>query len=271
MFVLDGVRVSFGHRAALDTGRLELAGGTSVAVMGPNGSGKTTLLRVLAGLQEPTEGRVIRHGAPVVAYVAQHQHQHGWMPLTVAEVIRMGRYRTRGLLRPLGRADRRAVDEAANRLEVSDLLDRPFGKLSGGQRQRVLMAGALTNEADCLLLDEPITGLDLPSQQLIVDRRRGRLVVLTTHHLEEAERCDRVLLLNSRVVADGRPDEVLIEAHLAEAFGPRLMVERDDGRHTHPGHTGANGPVIVIDEHGHGDSRASASEGAAYPDRVARP
>jgi ABC-type Mn2+/Zn2+ transport system ATPase subunit len=269
MFVLDGVRVRFGHHLALDIDRLTLDAGTSVAVMGPNGSGKTTLLRVLAGLLEPTSGRLVTQDRPVVAYVAQHQHQHPWMPLTVTEVLRMGRYRHRGLFRPLRRADRRTIQLVAERLEVTDLLGRPFGQLSGGQRQRVLMAGALANEADCLLLDEPITGLDLPSQRLILDviegeRDDGRLVVLTTHHLEEAERCDRVLLLNTRVVADGPPEQALTEEHLADAFGARLMGGEHHGHHHgrgDPGHRGAGvrpgGPVIVIDEHGHGHRRGA--------------
>jgi len=273
MFVLDGVRVRFGHHLALDIDRLTLEAGTSVAVMGPNGSGKTTLLRVLAGLLEPTSGRLVTEGRPVVAYVAQHQHQHPWMPLTVAEVLRMGRYRDRGLFRPLRRADRQAIELVADRLEVTGLLGRPFGQLSGGQRQRVLMAGALANEADCLLLDEPITGLDLPSQRLILDvieseRDDGRLVVLTTHHLEEAERCDRVLLLNTRVVADGGPEQALAEEHLADAFGARLMGGEHHGHHhgqSGHGHRSGpdrGGPVIVIDEHGHGH-RGRADPGTA--------
>lgn len=248
VFRLDDMLVAFGNRVALRTGALTLAGGSTVAVMGPNGSGKTTLLRVLAGLIEPTAGEVTRAGTGAVAYVAQHQHQHPWMPLTVAEVLRMGRYRDRGLLGRLTIRDRQAVADAAARLGVDDLLGRPFGELSGGQRQRVLIAGALVGDATCLLLDEPITGLDLPSQRLILDivdaeRDRGRLVVLTTHHLDEARHCDRVLLLNGEVVADGPPEWTLTPDHLAAAFGPRHLVGPDSS---------PSPEVLVIDEHGHG-------------------
>jgi ABC-type Mn2+/Zn2+ transport system ATPase subunit len=273
LFTLDEVRVAFGDRLALDTGNRTLEAATTVAVMGPNGSGKTTLLRVLAGLIEPAAGTVRTSGSrPTMAYVAQHQHQHAWMPLTVAEVLRMGRYRQRGLLGRLTRDDRRLVAEAADRLRVTDLLGRAFGELSGGQRQRVLMAGALANDADCLLLDEPITGLDLPSQRLILDivdaeRDRGRLVLLTTHHLDEARHCDRVLLLNTTVVADGTPDEVLVQDNLTAAFGPRVVnQESHHGHHDHHGsgphlhdhghdhddHDHDQAEVLVIDEHGHG-------------------
>lgn len=280
MFELDGIGVQYGRRSALEIDRLLLDGGTSVAVMGPNGSGKTTLLRVLAGLIEPTTGSVTGHGQgarhrrgaagrPAVAHVAQHQHQHGWMPLTVGEVLRMGRYRERGLLGRLDGGDRRLLADAAARLSVDDLLGRSFGELSGGQRQRVLVAGALASDASCLLLDEPITGLDLPSQQLILDvvddeRDRGRLVVLTTHHLDEARHCDRVLLLNTTVVADGPPDQVLTPAGLARAFGPRLIGHLDDG-------VAADDLIIVFDEHGHGHGPgAGADNGENRPASATR-
>lgn len=240
--------MSFGTRVALDLTAEPISFdlGTTVAIMGPNGSGKTTLLRSLAGLQRLSVGAIERSGVEAAGWVAQHQHQHPWMPLTVREVVTTGRYRTRGLLRPLRRADRRAVVVAADRLDVGDLLDRAFGDLSGGQRQRVLVAAALATDADLLLLDEPITGLDLVSQQLILDvvdaeRDGGRLVVMSTHHLAEARHCDRVVLLNTTVVADGVPDEVLTPTNLATAFGPRLVVSDPDGA-----------AVVVVDDHGHG-------------------
>lgn len=239
MIELVDVQVSFGDRLALDAGTLSFSGGFTVALMGPNGSGKTTLLRVLAGLQPPTIGR-IEQAPAFVAYVGQHQRQHPWMPLTTGEVLNIGRYRDRGLLGRLRSSDRSLTADSAARLEVTDLVDRPFGTLSGGQRQRVLVAAALANDAPCLLLDEPITGLDLPSQHLIVEvidaeRDRGRLIVLSTHHLDEALRCDRVLLLNTAVVADGAPENTLTDTNLAAAFGPRVLPSG-----------------MVIDEHGHG-------------------
>jgi len=252
VFELNGIRVRYGKRLALEVDRLTLEGGTSVAIMGPNGSGKTTLLRLLANLLEPSAGSIAGAGSgrrPTVAHVGQHQHQHGWMPLTVGEVLRMGRYRERGLLGRLGRNDRRLLAEAAARLSVDDLLGRTFGQLSGGQRQRVLVAAALASDASCLLLDEPITGLDLPSQQLILEvvdgeRDRGRLVVLTTHHLDEASHCDRVLLLDTTVVADGAPGEVLTPTELAKAFGARMIGDPSTSATT-------DDLIVVFDEHGH--------------------
>jgi len=242
---LQGLDVTFGSCRALEDASLDFAGGTSVALMGPNGSGKTTLLRVLAGLQKPTAGRIERtdNGA---ALVGQHQHQHAWMPLTAREVIRMGTYRRRGLFGRVTAADKAAVRSAADRLGVTAQLDTSFGELSGGQRQRILVAGALVNDADILLLDEPITGLDLPSQHRILEvideeRRSGRLVVLSTHHLDEAKTCDRVILLNGRVLADGSPEQVLTEEHLEAGFGERAV-----------GISGSDGSLMLLDDHGHG-------------------
>ena len=132
-----------------------------LALVGANGSGKTTLLHLLAGILEPTDGMV--SGAPQVAFVAQDQTHHAWMPMSVDEVLRMGRYR--GLLHRLRAEDRCAIDTSAERLDISHLRSRRFGELSGGERQRVIVARAIASSADLVLLDEPITGLeDLTAQ-----------------------------------------------------------------------------------------------------------
>lgn len=243
----DDVCVHYGSVLALAPATLELPSGQSVALVGPNGSGKSTLLLVLAGLLRPTSGSVARRDGLRVSFVAQHQEQHRWMPLSVREVLRMGRYGERGLLGRLGPADRAAIDAGVERMEIGDLLRKPFGSLSGGQRQRVLVAQALAARPELLLLDEPITGLDLVSQQLILDvvtgeASAGTTVVLSTHHLGEARQTDRVLLLAGCVLADGPPGEVLTPGLLAEAFGNRMV----------PAGDGAAG-VLVIDDHGHAD------------------
>jgi ABC-type Mn2+/Zn2+ transport system ATPase subunit len=183
--------------------------------------------------------------------VTQTPSHHRWMPLTVDEVLRMGRYQMRGLVGRLRASDRAIVAEAADLLEVHHLRRRPFGELSGGQRQRVLVAQALAAEPDVLLLDEPITGLDLPSQLRILDviadhARQGGLVVFSTHHLAEARRADRVMLLAGCLLADGPPAEVLVPQLLAEAFGGRLL--RDDGT------------SILVDDHGHDHGAPHAPE-----------
>ena len=223
MFHLHDVCVSFGACHVLETGDLILEASSTVALMGPNGSGKTTLLRVLSGLQKPTSGQMTTDGEVTIGYVCQHHQPHTYMPMAVSEVLSIGRYRERGLLGRLRRDDKAAIHAAAERLDVGHLASRPFGELSGGQRQRVMVAMALASESDCLLLDEPITGLDLPSQKIILDvivdeRAAGRLVVMSTHHLQEARRCDRVLLLRGMVLADGDPADVLHGANLRNGF-----------------------------------------------------
>ena len=139
-----------------------------MALVGANGSGKSTLLKLLAGLISPSEGRVERAEGVGVVFVAQQHGHHRWLPLMVDEVLRMGTYRGRPLVQRI-RSDQRAESTAiADRLEVGDLRRRAFGELSGGQRQRVLVAQALIGSPRLLLLDEPITGLDLASQQRIL-------------------------------------------------------------------------------------------------------
>ena len=244
---LEGVTVHRGGRLALDAVSTSFPAGSSTALVGPNGSGKTTLLEVLAGLLAPATGQV-RVPASRVALVTQ-AHEHRWLPLTVAEVVRMGRFDGSPLPRRLRPADRAAIAEAVERLEVGNLLDRQVGELSGGQRQRALVAQALARQAPLLLLDEPITGLDLVSQERILgvvdaETAAGHTVVVTTHNLDEARHCGRVLVLDRRLVAEGTPDEVLTPAVLREAYGDRVLGD-------HAGHDHAH-DLLVVDDHGHG-------------------
>jgi len=240
---LIGAGVNYGEIRALAPTDLGVARGVSVALVGSNGSGKSTVLGLLAGLIKPSRGQV-RVGAGIrTGFVAQQHGHHRWMPLSVKEVIAMGRFGRLGLLGRMRGVDRAAVQTAAERLEVVELLRRPVSELSGGQRQRVLVAQALVDDPDLLLLDEPITGLDLASQRVILEvidqqRQRGAAVVFSTHHLDEAREADRVVLLAGRLVADGAPSDVLTPQHLAEAFGGRLIKVGPD--------------TVVLDEHGHG-------------------
>jgi ABC-type Mn2+/Zn2+ transport system ATPase subunit len=244
----DDVTVRFGSVVALDHITTRLQPGRSAALIGPNGSGKTTLLRLVAGLRAPTAGRVSVPVNAVIGYVSQHASQPAWLPLTGSDVVRMGRYRDRGLLGRLTGADDRMVVDAARRLDVEALLDRPYGDLSGGQRQRIRLAQALAQQPNVLALDEPITGLDLPSQQIILDlideeTHRGTTVIITTHHLDEARHCDQVLMLSGRLVADGSPDDVLVPALLRATFGERLLGDHRDHDHAHA--------MLLVDDHAH--------------------
>lgn len=246
----SAITMRYGSRMALVDADFELPAGAVTALVGPNGSGKSTLLSAIAGLMPLAQGSLTvlgrRAGDPMlaarVAYVLQSTAANESLPITVREVVTMARYPGRGAFGRLTSADRRAVDEALDRLEVADLADRHLRELSGGQRQRVLVAQGLAQSGDLLLLDEPVTGLDLSSRERILDtvasvRDAGGAVVIATHDLDDAERADHVLLLAGMVVAAGRPSEVITGDHLRQAYAGRYR--------------NADGAGHVIDEHLH--------------------
>jgi ABC-type Mn2+/Zn2+ transport system ATPase subunit len=221
------LHVQHGARVALTGVTLDVEAGTTVAVIGANGSGKSTLLRAIAGLQAPSGGS-IDTGDLDVSLVLQTTTVDGSLPITVRETVRLARAAERGPWRPLRGEDHAIVAHAMERLQVTDLADRPLHELSGGQRQRVLVAQGLAQRAPILLLDEPVTGLDMVSKEAILrviaeEAAMGRIVCTSTHDLDEARRCDRAVLLATHLVAEGPPDEVLTEANLHQAFEGRVL------------------------------------------------
>jgi ABC-type Mn2+/Zn2+ transport system ATPase subunit len=201
-----------------------------------------TLLRAIAGLERPVRGR-IDTGGHDIALVLQSTDVDRSVPITVRDTVRMARYARRGLLGRMRAEDRDAIEAAMRRLALQDLADRQLHELSGGQRQRALVAQGLAQGADVLLLDEPVTGLDVVSRELILqviadERAAGHAVAMTTHDLDDARRCDQVLLLDTEPVALGTPDEVLQEEHLRAAFGGQFVrvgdkIFVDDPHHAH--------------------------------------
>lgn len=217
----------YGATTALAASSFTVPSGTITAVIGPNGSGKSTILSAIAGLLEPASGR-LDVGLDAIAYVLQTTKVNDALPVTVREVVAMGRYATTGTYRWLTADDRRAVDDAIERMGLGAVSGRHLHELSGGQRQRVFVAQGLAQTHDLLLLDEPLTGLDLPSAQAIDDvihdeQAHGCTVVLTTHDLAEARAADHVVLVAGRVVAAGAPTEVLTAPNLTAAYGPSLL------------------------------------------------
>ncbi|HLT17259.1 MAG TPA: zinc ABC transporter ATP-binding protein AztA [Acidimicrobiales bacterium] len=223
--------LGYGARVVVRAATFEIPAGAVTALIGPNGSGKSTLLHALAGQLEPRAGRLEvaaweRPGG--VAYVLQSTKVNDQLPLTVRETVTMGRYALTGPFRRLSAADRAAVDEALEAMAIADLANRQLRELSGGQRQRAFVAQGLAQQADVLLLDEPITGLDLVSRQHIVRAiadqvASGRTVVVSTHDLGDAAESDHLLLLAGRVVASGPPADVLTDQNLAAAYGGHLL------------------------------------------------
>ena len=225
-----GVVLRYGGTEAVGASDFEIPEGAITAVIGPNGSGKSTILNALTGLVEPSAGELSVLGAAPrdarsrISYVLQSPRIPVGAPITVREAVCMGRYPSVGLLRRLGGDDRRRVHRAMHRLHIAGLAHRHLTELSGGQRQRVLVAQGIVQDHDVLLLDEPLTGLDLVSARTIDgiihgERDSGRAVVLTTHDLDEALAADHVLLMSGRVVASGSPAAVLTRRNLELAYG----------------------------------------------------
>jgi manganese transport system ATP-binding protein len=249
------VVLAYGNSIAIARSTFEIPQEQVVAVIGPNGSGKSTLLNAIAGLLEPVAGTMEvharRHGTHRIAYVLQTTKVNDALPITVREVVAMGRYAGAGAYSRMRAADRDAVAAAMERTGIDSIAGRHLHELSGGQRQRVFVAQGLAQDHDLLLLDEPLTGIDLPTAQAIDDvihdeRQRGCTVILTTHDLTEAGVADYVVLLSGRVVACGPPEHVLTAEHLTAAYGPSLLHVEDgrifiddpahvpvDGRHIH--------------------------------------
>ena len=227
-----GLVLRYGATTALAASDFTIPPGTITAVIGPNGSGKSTLLSAIAGLLAPAEG-TIDVALDRISYVLQTTRVNDALPVTVREVVAMGRYATLGAYRWMSADDRGRVDEAIERMDLEGVAGRHLAELSGGQRQRVFVAQGLAQDHDLLLLDEPLTGLDLPSARAIDDvihdeQAHGCTVVLSTHDLAEARAADHVVLVSGRVVAAGPPEDTLTADHLVTAYGPTLLhVEGD--------------------------------------------
>ena len=239
----DHLTVGFGDNIALSDLTAAIPSGSSVALLGPNGAGKSTLLRAAIGLVRPRSGSV-RVASERVAFVPQRLDIEPAFPVTAKDVVRMGRYGDLGWLERFSARDRALVAEAMEALGVDRLGDRRFGELSGGERQRVLLAQAIAQSAELLLLDEPFTGVDRPTHdavgRLLADwRTEGRTVIVATHDLESAARdYDLVLCLNRRLVAFGSPAETCTEPILAETFSGHILRVGDlmvDISHHHHG------------------------------------
>lgn len=230
----SGLTVGYEGRAVVAGIDLTVRAGESLALVGVNGSGKSTLLKTIAGLLEPIDGEVSVFGAAPgnrpekVGYLGQFHSFGGLLPIQVRDVVMMARYRRRGLLGRITRADHAAVDAAMERVAVSSLATKALRSLSGGQQQRVYLAHVLAREGDLLMLDEPTAGLDAGAierfSEIMRDEiARGAAVVTATHDVRAAARASQVMLLAGRVVASGPPGVVLTPERLSDAFGVELL------------------------------------------------
>jgi manganese/iron transport system ATP-binding protein len=212
-----------------------------MAVVGPNGAGKSTLFKIIAGVLKPTQGLVQIYGHEpkghiCIAYVPQRNLVDWSFPVDVADVVMMGRISKLGPIRWPSAQDWEIAHHSLDLVGMQGYASRQISELSGGQQQRVFIAQALTQEAHLILMDEPLTGLDLSTQQdifRILDllQEKKVTVMIAMHDLKLAsERFDRVLLLNKRLIGVGLPDEVFVPGKLSQAYGSHFrMVPTRDG------------------------------------------
>jgi manganese/zinc/iron transport system ATP- binding protein len=263
--VLRDVAVAYGRKVVLSGVSADIQRGQVVGIVGPNGSGKSTLLKAIIGLVPLVSGRIELFGQPAravkghIAYVPQREMVDWEFPVTVFDVVMMGRLPRIGWLRSSGRDDEAAAGRALERVGMLDYRATQIGRLSGGQQQRVFIARALAQDSDVYLLDEPMTGIDTTTQEVILEvidelRASGRIILLATHDLASAScACDCLCCVNQRMVSYGPTEETYTPEVMAETYGglPVIMLNRPGGvlpdphahdlhaheHHPHDGHT----------------------------------
>lgn len=255
------VRYSNGHTAIRDVSFM-LEGGTTCALVGVNGSGKSTLFKSLMGQIKPRAGDIRLCGLPVsqalkrnlVAYVPQSEEVDWQFPVSVYDVVMQGRYGYLNFLRLPKAADKREVLEAMRRVGIEHLAQRQIGELSGGQKKRVFLARALAQQSKIILLDEPFTGVDVKTEDAIVEllgqlREQGHLILVSTHNLGMVpDFCDQVVMINRTVLAAGATAETFNQHNLELAFGGVLRHFRLSGSDLHDDEDSRVVTVLTDDE-----------------------
>ena len=255
------VRYSNGHTAIRDVS-FTLQGGTTCALVGVNGSGKSTLFKSLMGQIKPKSGSIRLCGLPVpqalkrnlVAYVPQSEEVDWQFPVSVYDVVMQGRYGYLNFLRLPKAEDKRKVQEAMERVDIAHLAQRQIGELSGGQKKRVFLARALAQQSKIILLDEPFTGVDVKTEDAIVDllgqlRAQGHLILVSTHNLGMVpDFCDQVVMINRTVLAAGRTEHTFNQHNLELAFGGVLRHFRLSGSDLHDDEDSRVLTVLTDDE-----------------------
>jgi manganese/iron transport system ATP-binding protein len=230
---VNNLTVSYNGKHALEGVTFSVQAGERVAIVGPNGAGKSTLFKAMVGLLHPSRGTTETNGAEF-GYVTQRSTVDWSFPVTVHDVVMMGRISKMGWLRWQRAQDREIVRKCLEQVGMIEYANRQIGELSGGQQQRVFIARALAQEATILLMDEPFTGVDAPSQEAILEildrlRQQRVTVMVSTHDLNMAvERFDRLALINRHLIAFGPPQQAVTPQTLAAAYGGQALWRGED-------------------------------------------
>lgn len=250
-----------GH-TALRNASFEIPTGTITALVGVNGAGKSTLFKAIMGFVPAAKGEITVLGMPVkealkrniVAYVPQSEEVDWSFPVLVEDVVMMGRYGHMGFFRHPRKTDHAAVTDALERVNMSEFRHRQIGELSGGQRKRVFLARALAQEGKVILLDEPFTGVDVQTEDQIIEllremRDEGRVMLVSTHNLGSVpEFCDRTVLVKETVLAYGPTEQTFTHENLELAFGGVLRHFVLSGSDLHDDDDARSIRVITDDE-----------------------
>lgn len=230
---VENVTVDYNGKIALHGATLTLNQGSIAALVGMNGSGKSTLFKAIMGFVTPSSGQVLIDGLPIraaqkrglVAYVPQSEDVDWNFPVSVSDVVMMGRYGHMNFLRRPRPNDHRIVAESLERVQMSAFKDRQIGELSGGQKKRAFLARALAQRGSVMLLDEPFTGVDVKTEKAIIEllmelRELGHTILVSTHDLTSVSTfCDQVVFINQTVLAYGATQEVFTQENLSRTFG----------------------------------------------------
>ncbi|MBG2764655.1 manganese/iron ABC transporter ATP-binding protein [Proteus mirabilis] len=260
---VDNATVTYnnGHTAIYDAS-FSITGGTICALVGINGSGKSTLFKTIMGLVKPSKGTVTLNNQPIqqalkqnmIAYVPQTEEVDWNFPVLVSDVVMMGRYGKMGFFRIPSKQDHEVVEACLEHVGLSGLGHRQIGELSGGQKKRVFLARAMAQEGTVLLLDEPFTGVDVKTENAIIEllrnlRKEGHLVLVSTHNLGSVpEFCDHVILINRTVLDSGPTETTFTQKNLEHAFGGVLRHISLSGPDLHDDDDPRSLTVITDDE-----------------------
>jgi ABC-type Mn2+/Zn2+ transport system ATPase subunit len=236
MISIKGLSVSYDRKVALSNVYLEIAKGSLCGILGPNGAGKSTLFKAILGLTETNSGKIlidnelITNRRKEVVYVPQKGEVDWQFPATVFDVVMMGRYPHLKLFQQFSKKDKEMTMAALKDMGIEHLAKRQIGELSGGQQQRVFLARAICQEANVFLLDEPFVGIDITTEEKIVEilkslAKQGKTLLVVHHDLSKVEEYfDHVILLNQRIIASGETRSTFTDENINKAYGGQLTI-----------------------------------------------